>query len=94
MVHSRFTPQISVGQVIITPAAAQRLSPGDVTRALRRHARGDQGDFASSSQRHRRGVALLGCRFLSAYRTADGTRFWIISEADQSQTTVLLPDDF
>lgn len=94
MVPYSFTPQISVGQVIITPAAAQRLSPGDITRALRRHARGDQGDFANAPPHHPRGVALLGCRFLSAYRTADGTRFWIISEADQSQTTVLLPGDF
>ena len=40
-----FPAQIPVGQVVITPAAAHRLSLGEVTAALRRHARGDQGDF-------------------------------------------------
>lgn len=94
MYEANFTPQFPVGQVVITPAAAKRLSVGDVTQALRRHARGDQGDFAESNRSQRPGPALRGCRLLSAYRAADGTRFWVISEADASRTTVLLPEDY
>lgn len=35
-----------------------------------------------------------GFRLLSAYESTDGIRFWIITEADRSVTTVLLPDDY
>jgi hypothetical protein len=35
-----------------------------------------------------------GYRILSAYRTAEGTKFWVITEADRSATTVLLPDEY
>jgi hypothetical protein len=31
---------------------------------------------------------------LSAYQTADGTGLWIITEADRSATTLLLPDEY
>jgi hypothetical protein len=33
-------------------------------------------------------------RILSAYLSANGTKFWIITEADRSVTTVLLPEDY
>ena len=33
-------------------------------------------------------------RLLSAYHTADGVKFWIITEWDRSITTILLPDDY
>ncbi len=35
-----------------------------------------------------------GERLLSVYRTADGAKFWIITEHDRSLTTVLLPEDY
>jgi len=35
-----------------------------------------------------------GWRILSAYRTSNGTRFWIITEADRSSTTILLPEEY
>ena len=35
-----------------------------------------------------------GSRLLSAYHSKDGTKFWIITEADRSVTTVLLPGDY
>jgi hypothetical protein len=33
-------------------------------------------------------------RLLSAYSTDAGVRFWIITEADRSVTTVLLPEEY
>jgi hypothetical protein len=33
-------------------------------------------------------------RLFSVYTSTSGTRFWIITEADRSVTTVLLPDDY
>jgi hypothetical protein len=35
-----------------------------------------------------------GFRLLSVYHTAAGVKFWIITEADRSTTTVLLPEDY
>jgi len=35
-----------------------------------------------------------GMRILSAYQAANGTKFWIITEADCSVTTVLQPEDY
>ena len=40
-------------------------------------------------------VALKeGFRLFSVYEAGDGTRFWIITEADRSVTTVLLPSEY
>jgi hypothetical protein len=35
-----------------------------------------------------------GFRLLSAYHTEAGVKFWVITEADRSTTTVLLPDEY
>ena len=35
-----------------------------------------------------------GFRVLSAYRTSTGDKFWVITEADRSSTTVLMPEDY
>ena len=35
-----------------------------------------------------------GFRLLSAYRTVKGQKLWIITEADRSATTILLPDEY
>jgi hypothetical protein len=35
-----------------------------------------------------------GFRLLSVYRDRNQTEFWIITEADRSATTVLLPEDY
>jgi hypothetical protein len=35
-----------------------------------------------------------GTRLFSVYRSIAGVKFWIITEADRSATTVLLPEDY
>ena len=35
-----------------------------------------------------------GLRLFSVYHDRYGVKFWIITEADRSATTVLLPDDY
>ena len=35
-----------------------------------------------------------GFRVLSSYRTAKGQKLWIVTEADRSSTTILLPDEY
>jgi len=89
-----FSRLLGLGQIVITPNARHSLSPQEILNALRRHARGDHGDFQPPRPGCRQRPKLGGCRRLSAYRTVDGTRFWVISEADQPLTTVLLPEEY
>ena len=83
-----------LGSVVMTPKAQVRLASYEVMEALLRHARGDDGDLDDYSEREPERRALDGCRRLSVFRSADGGRFWVITEADASLTTILLPEDF
>ena len=83
-----------LGGVVITSKAQAGLASYEVIEALLRHFRGDDGDldeFASRTQEKR---ALEGFRRLSVFRSANGGRFWLITEADRSRTTILLPEEF
>lgn len=83
-----------LGQIVITRSALEVISADDVSRALNRHAKGDWGQVCEDDRQENELSLKEGYRLLSAYRAADGTKFWIITEADRSATTVLLPDDY
>ena len=61
---------------------------------LQRHVAGDWGEVCAEDKQSNDHALVEGTRILSAYRAADGTKFWIITEADRSVTTVLLPEDY
>ena len=82
-----------LGQVAITANASLRLSTEEALTALRRHASGDWGDLSPEDAMANDSALREGGRLLSAY--GQGThRFWVITEADRSLTTLLLPDDY
>ena len=87
-------PKFPPGRIVITANAAQHLSDDDITSALRRHLRGDWGDLNAHDKHENERSLLDGCRLLSAYQTAAGVRFWVITEWDRSVTTLLLPEDY
>ena len=82
-----------LGQLIITAAAAGRLTSAEVVAGIARHARGDWGDVGPEDAVANERSLREGLRLLSAYGRGD-RRFWIITESDRSVTTVLLPDDY
>lgn len=85
----------ALGQLMMTAGVQGSVPPSELTRALRRHARGDWGEELGDEDRRANDRALKeGSRLLSAYRTNDGVKFWIITEADRSVTTALLPDEY
>ncbi len=92
--EARTVPKFSPGQIAITANAQEQLSPSDVQTALRRHLAGDWGDCDSEDAAANEDALLHGERLLSVYHTADNVRFWVITEADRSATTVLLPEDY
>ena len=85
---------VPLGRLVITSNAQRVLSMGDVWGALSRHARGDWGEVCEDDKQANEEALKNGSRLLSAYRAPDGTKFWIITEADRSATTVLLPEDY
>ncbi|MCC7142226.1 MAG: hypothetical protein IT349_09015 [Candidatus Eisenbacteria bacterium] len=88
-------PLLELGRLLITPGAQAALSNEDVLVALSRHARGDWGEADLVDAAENELSVREGLRVLSAYRAAaDGTKFWVITEADRSLTTVLLPEEY
>jgi hypothetical protein len=53
-----------------------------------------QESLGAEGQLHNLGAVRAGTRVFSAYELRDGTRIWIITEADRSVTTILLPEEY
>ena len=87
-------PKFDLGQTVITPHARDTLVPADVVDALRRHAVGDWGDVDEADRAENEFSLTRRLRLFSVYHDSKGTKFWIITEADRSATTVLLPEDY
>ncbi len=89
-------PPFALGQVVATPGALAALAsagqPPEVL--LTRHAQGDWGDLCEEDRRENDRSLVRGLRLLSAYALPDGTKLWIITEADHSATTLLLPSEY
>jgi hypothetical protein len=87
-------PKFPLGTLVATPGALESLNSEDVTAAIRRHLLGDWGELDDEDRAENERSLRDGFRLLSAYRDRRGTRFWVITEADRSATTVLLPDEY
>lgn len=83
-----------LGQSVATPNALSRLTAPDISTALARHVAGDWGDVCPEDWHENELSLREGYRILSAYRSAAGEKFWIITEADRSSTTILMPEDY
>ncbi len=83
-----------LGKILATPNALSKLSQDDILRGIQRHQSGDWGDVDADDREANNRALREGTRLLSVYHTASGLKFWIITEADRSATTVLLPEDY
>jgi hypothetical protein len=66
----------------------------DPREFLLRHISGDWGEVDEHDRRENEYALVHGLRLLSAYRLNDQTKIWIITEADRSATTLLLPSEY
>jgi hypothetical protein len=89
---AHISPSLKLGQIVATPNALAHISQTDITVALARHVVGDWGDLCAEDKQVNDQAMRDGTRILSAYQAANGTKFWIITEADR--TTILLPEDY
>lgn len=88
-----FTPRFSLGRLVITPGARKALTDKELILSISRHLRGDWGDLGAEERRRNDEALEKGGRLFSAYQSGN-TRFCIITEADRSATTILLPDEY
>ena len=86
-------PRFPLGQQLVTPGTLATLSPLDWAVAVLLHSRGDWGEVDEEDREENERALREGGLLLSAYHAADGTRFYVITEADRSATTVQLPDE-
>jgi hypothetical protein len=86
---------LPLGRVVTTPGALKLLleAGGHPFDYLARHATGDWGDLCAFDQRQNEIALREGLRVFSSYEVPVG-RVWIITEADRSITTILLPEEY
>jgi hypothetical protein len=95
---SRYTngPRFRMGRPTITPAAEAALNAVGIhpVRLLARHIHGDWGELPAEDLAANELALLSGRRLLSSYAIPSGGKVWVITEADRSVTTILLPEDY
>jgi hypothetical protein len=90
-------PLFPSGRLVATPGALALLEQTNKSplEFLSRHLRGDWGDDLCREDMTENELSLkYGFRLLSSYRVTDTEKIWIITEADRSVTTLLLPAEY
>jgi hypothetical protein len=85
-----------LGALVSTPGALLALIEAQVTplSLLMRHVRGDFGDLCDEDRLANEQAVSEGGRVFSSYVVAQGMKVWVITEADRSVTTLLLPSEY
>jgi len=90
------TPRFALGQLVATPGALESFQESGQSplEFIARHVTGDWGDLEEEDRQENEFSVANGFRLLSAYTLSTGQRVWIITEADRSVTTMLLPSEY
>ena len=90
-------PLFPLGQIVSTPGALDALARANQQphEFLNCHAAGDWGSDLSEEDKAENEYSLQhGFRILSSYRTTAGEKLWVITEADRSVTSLILPEEY
>lgn len=88
--------RFELGETVATPGALEKLEKANVSplRLLGRHQLGDWGDLCQDDRQENELSLKEGFRLLSVYKLETGAKIWVITEADRSVTTLLLPEEY
>jgi hypothetical protein len=91
-----FNTRFPLGQLLSTPGALEAMEQaGQIPMDLfRRHQQGDWGEVCHDDKQANEQAIDAEERLLSAYTLKSGVKVWVITEADRSVTTILLPDEY
>jgi len=89
-------PLFKLGKLMATPGALALLKQVNATpiEFLLRHQSGDWGTVCGDDARANTIAVATGARLLSSYELTGLGRIWVITEADRSATTILLPSEY
>ena len=89
-------PLFPSGRLVATPGALALLEQVNKSplEFLSRHLRGNWGDLCQEDKTENELSLKYGFRLLSSYQVTDNAKIWIITEADRSVTTLLLPEEY
>jgi hypothetical protein len=89
-------PLFELGQTVATPGAIEALQKLGILASslLDRHICGDWGDLCEDDKSENDYALSNGCRLFSSYQLTAAIKIWVITEADRSVTTLLLPNDY
>lgn len=89
-------PKFSLGRVFLTQGAKEALSESNqnANEFLQLHQTGNWGIVGKEDAQENEFSLKNGFRLLSAYKTSKNEKIWIITEADRSITTLLLPSEY
>lgn len=93
---SSHSPLFTLGKTVGTPGAIDAMQHAGITWAslLIRHQHGDWGDLDQEDIDENNAGLRRGSRLFSSYRITDTLTIWVITEADRSVTTLLLPREY
>jgi len=86
---------LPLGKVVATPGALKAITEvgANLFDYLARHATGDWGELCAFDRRQNEAALRTGERVFSSYETPAG-KVWVITEANRSLTTILLPEEY
>jgi hypothetical protein len=93
---NRLLPKFSLERVVATPGALRALEQANQNpfEFLERHQVGDWGELCEEDKRENEFSVRNGFRILSAYRTRNNVKIWLITESDRSYTTLVRPHEY
>jgi hypothetical protein len=88
--------RFQLGRLFMTPGAIEALQESSQSSQefISRHVRLEQGELSSEDHKENLFSGDKALRIFSAYKTSQGVKLWIITEADRSATTILLPSEY
>lgn len=86
--------KVELGQVVMTNGVDAEIPEKEYMKGLQRHSNADWGNVCKQDKKANDKALKEGFRVISSYDTDDGTTYWIITEADRSVTTILLPSEY
>lgn len=100
MLNNPYTEKkFELGRVGCTPGVHNLIESGKISKDwllhfVERHQHGDWGDCGAEDEAVNEEALILGRRLFSSYVVVDQQLMWIITEADRSVTTLLLPREY
>lgn len=87
-------PVFPLGILLCTRGAQACVNSIDILLAINRHSICDWGELCDEDKATNDQALEVGSRLFSSYRDRNEVKFYIITEADRSSTTILLPEEY